>query len=300
LSISPGDAKARVNAAKAIIAQETTTGAPLDLKLPQLRVAVDDGKLGVEQIRITETTMRKLPAVLDPVTRESCEQMLVEHGQFMEPQRFAGFARNILLIVDPDGDLAKDPSDRVELSIGSRNPETGMTRFSGQLDDEGVELLNQAIDADSKPRPSDGGEPDRRSPANRRGLALKEALRRSLDLGTGPTQGGERPHITLTMDFEDLKNQVGSATLAHGGPVSAAEARRLACDANIIPVVMGSASQVLDVGRASRTFPTAIRRAITVRDKGCAFPGCDRPPGWTDGHHVKFWTDDGPSAYENG
>ena len=70
--------------------------------------------------------------------------------------------------------------------------------------------------------------------------------------------------------------------------------------ASIIPVVMGSDSQVLDVGRSSRTFPTAIRRAITVRDKGCTFPGCDRPPGWTDAHHVKEWFHDGVSSYENG
>jgi hypothetical protein len=288
-----------VNAAKAILAQGTGTGALLDPKLPVLRAAVDDGKLGIEQIRIIETTMRKMPADVDPVTRDSCEDTLVEHGQVMDLKRFARFARDILLIVDPDGDLDKDPSDRVELSIGTRNPETGMTRFTGQLDDEGVELLTQAIDADSKPRTTDGV-PDRRSPANRRGLALKEALRRSLDSGEGPTQGGERPHVTLTMDFDDLKNKVGSAVLEHGGPISAAEARRLACDANIIPVVMGSDSQVLDVGRSSRSFPIGIRRAITLRDRGCTFPGCDRPPGWTDGHHVKFWTDDGRSAYENG
>ena len=299
LVISAGDAKSRVNAAKAIIAQETVTGVVIDPKLPHLRAVVDDGQIGVEQIRILEATMRKMPNTVDPVTRDSCEQTLVEHAQFTEPKRFAGFARNILLICDPDGDLDKDPSDKVELSIGPRNPETGMTRITGQLDDEGIELLTQAIDADSKPRPA-GGEPDRRSPANRRGLALKEALRRALDSGEGPIQGGERPHLTLTMDFEDLKNKVGSAILEHGGPISAAEARRLACDASIIPLVMGSDSQVLDVGRSSRSFPTAIRRAITVRDKGCAFPGCDRPPGWTDGHHVKFWTDDGVSAYENG
>jgi len=172
LVISPGDAKGRVNAAKAVIAQETVTGVVIDPTLPHLRAAVDDGRIGVEQIRIIQTTMRKIPAQVDPVTRESCEHTLVEHGQFMEPQRFARFARRILLIVDPNGDLDKDPSDRVELSIGTRNAETGMTRFTGQLDDEGVEVLTQAIDADSTPRSTDGV-PDRRSPANRRGLALK-------------------------------------------------------------------------------------------------------------------------------
>jgi len=299
LAISPTEAKTRVNTARAVIAQETTTGALLDPKLPALRAAVDTGTLGNEQIRIIETTMRKLPGTVDPVTRNSCEHTLVDHGRTMDPHQLAGLARKIRFICDPDGDPDTNPTDRVELSIGSRNPETGMSRITGHLDDEGVELLTQAIDADSKPHTTDG-QPDRRTPANRRGLALKEALRRSLDLGEGPTRAGERPHLTLTMDFQDLKNNVGYATLEHGGPISAAEARRLACDANIIPVVMGSNSQVLDVGRSSRSFPIGIRRAITLRDKGCAFPGCDRPPGWTDGHHVKHWTDDGHSAYNNG
>ena len=94
-------------------------------------------------------------------------------------------------------------------------------------------------------------------------------LRRYLDLGDAPVQGGERPHVTVTIDLQDLRNGVGAATLEHGGPISAGEARMLACDARIIPAVLGGASQVLDVGAASRSFPAAIRRAITLRDRGC-------------------------------
>ena len=52
-------------------------------------------------------------------------------------------------------------------------------------------------------------------------------------------------------------------------------------------------------GRRPRTFTTAIRRAITVRDQGCAWPGCDRPPAWCDGHHLVFWANNGPTAYSN-
>ena len=61
----------------------------------------------------------------------------------------------------------------------------------------------------------------------------------------------------------------------------------LACDARIIPAVLGGPSQVLDVGAASRSFPAAIRRAITLRDRGCTWPGCDRKPGWCDAHHIR-------------
>ena len=65
-------------------------------------------------------------------------------------------------------------------------------------------------------------------------------------------------------------------------------------------MVMGSKSEVLDVGRANRLFTPAIRKAITQRDKGCTWPGCDRPPAWTDAHHVLHWLDGGISCYTNG
>ena len=63
---------------------------------------------------------------------------------------------------------------------------------------------------------------------------------------------------------------------------------------------MGGKSEVLDVGRAKRLFTPAIRRAITERDRGCCFPGCDRPPAWTDAHHILSWLDGGISSYDNG
>jgi hypothetical protein len=64
-------------------------------------------------------------------------------------------------------------------------------------------------------------------------------------------------------------------------------------------MVLGSAGQVLDVGRATRVVPASIRRALIVRDKGCAFPRCDRPPGWTDAHHVIPWARGGPTSLQN-
>jgi len=301
LTISAPDARGRVAAARAVLPQEQPSGGDTEPVLPVLGDALAAGVIGTEQTRTIVTTMRTLPAGVDPGTRELCQKLLVEHGQVTEPAPFAQFARLVAATCDPDGTLdGKDPADRVELTVGGRNAATGLTRFHGQLDDEGVEVLSQAIDGLAKPQPTAAGGPDPRSAATRRGQALTEVLRRYLDLGDAPVQGGERPHITITMDFEDLQRKIGAGYLAHGGPISAARARVLACDANIIPMVLGSASQVLDVGRSSRLFPTAIRRAITQRDKGCSWPGCDRPAGWTDCHHVRHWLDDGPSAYQNG
>ncbi|MET0862857.1 MAG: DUF222 domain-containing protein, partial [Nakamurella sp.] len=211
------------------------------------------------------------------------------------------FARAVLDRLDPDGTLDERPDpDKVELHIGTRNPTTGMTKFGGQLDDEGVELLNQSIQGLSKPRIEPDGSNDKRSASVRQGQALKEVLRLFLDHGDAPTHGGERPHVTVTMRYDDLTKRIEEAVLAYGGPISAGEARRIACDANITPAVLGSGSEVLDVGRAYRLFPPPIRKALALRDGGCCFPGCDRPAAWTDAHHVLSWLDGGESSYENG
>ncbi|MET0967383.1 MAG: DUF222 domain-containing protein, partial [Nakamurella sp.] len=256
---------------------------------------------GAEQARITVSTMDKLPAGLDPDRRGDVETTLVENGIINEPKPFARFARSILEILDPDGTLDErlDP-DKVDLHIGTRNDATGLTPFRGHLDDEEVELLQQSIDGLSKPRVEPDGTKDRRPHPVRRGQALKEVLRMFLDHGDAPTHGGERPHVTVTMRYDDLEQRIAGAVLSYGGPISAAEARRIACDAQIIPAVLGGDSEVLDIGRAQRLFTPPIRRALTLRDKGCAFPGCDRPPGWTDAHHVKSWHEHGETCYENG
>ena len=299
LVISAADARARVHAGRAVLPQESPTG-EIEPTLPVLAEALAAGAIGSEQTRTIVTTMRKLPAAVDPDTRELCQKLLVQNGVITEPKPFADFARAVALACDPDGKLeGKEPAEKVELTVGVRNAGTGLTGFTGRLDDLGVELLGQAIDGLAKPQPSPDGTPDPRSAAVRRGQAFKEVLRRFLDHGDAPTHGGERPHVTVTVDLEDLRAGLAGATLEHGGPIGAAEARMLACDADIIPMVMGSKSEVLDVGRANRLFTPAIRKAITKRDRGCAFPGCDRPAAWTDCHRVKHWADGGKTCYEN-
>ena len=63
--------------------------------------------------------------------------------------------------------------------------------------------------------------------------------------------------------------------------------------------MLGSAGQPLDIGRATRIVPQGLRRALILRDEGCAFPGCDRPPMWCDAHHIDHWADGGPTSLCN-
>jgi hypothetical protein len=89
------------------------------------------------------------------------------------------------------------------------------------------------------------------------------------------------------------------ATLGDRTPIGPATARRLACDATVLPAVLGSAGQVLDLGRSTRLVTPPLRRALVLRDGGCRFPGCDRPPEWTDGHHLVPWARGGPTDLAN-
>ncbi len=95
------------------------------------------------------------------------------------------------------------------------------------------------------------------------------------------------------MTLEQLRAQLdGCAQIAGAAvrePLSAGAARRIACDAGIIPAVLGGSSEVLDLGRAARTASPAQRRALALRDGGCTAPGCDRPPEWCEAHHLVPW-----------
>jgi len=92
----------------------------------------------------------------------------------------------------------------------------------------------------------------------------------------------------------------GTGSLAFTGPVTAGTIRKIACDADIIPVLLGTEGRVLDIGRTSRIFPPHIRKAITARDKGCTFPGCTIPSPWCEAHHIDYWSHGGPTSTDNG
>jgi hypothetical protein len=113
--------------------------------------------------------------------------------------------------------------------------------------------------------------------------------------------GGERPHLTVTVDLDVLRAmEQGTADLDHGGIVHPESARRLACDASVRRIVLGPRSEPLDVGRKTPVVPAAIRRAVIARDKTCRFPGCGRPAAWCQVHHVKHWADGGETSLANG
>jgi hypothetical protein len=181
----------------------------------------------------------------------------------------------------------------------------GIVRVDGDLDPETGSSLLTAIGAVVDAERRAGDVDDDRTAPQRRADALGEICRSFLDRTDRPVVGGERPHLTVTVPLDVLSTPtrrddvVSIAELDPIGPIEAPTARRLACDASVTRIVLGPRSEPLDVGRRTPVIPPAIRRAVVARDRHCRFPNCDRLQGWCDAHHVRHWSDGGPTSLDN-
>jgi hypothetical protein len=101
------------------------------------------------------------------------------------------------------------------------------------------------------------------------------------------------------MPYEVLQRELGAGTLDNGDQVTPETARRLACDCRLLPIVFDGRGHPLDAGRTKRLVSGVLRQALVARDRGCTFPGCDRGPRWTEGHHIVSWAAGGPTALPN-
>ena len=110
---------------------------------------------------------------------------------------------------------------------------------------------------------------------------------------------GPKAHLTITIDYNALKTATTDATgdLVFGDNLSAAAVRRIACDAQVIPIVLGSKSQPLDVGTTKRLVTAPIRLALNARDRGCVV--CGAPPIQCEAHHLVHWIDGGDTSVSN-
>ncbi len=140
---------------------------------------------------------------------------------------------------------------------------------------------------------------DPRSPAQRRHDGLLELVELALNTGELPGNGGSKAHIVITAPYDVTERAVRAGTLDTGEHLTPSAVRRLACDAGIIPSILDTHSVPLDLGRERRLIAGSLRRALILRDKGCAFPGCERPPKWCHAHHKDHWIDGGETSLEN-
>jgi hypothetical protein len=132
------------------------------------------------------------------------------------------------------------------------------------------------------------------------GYGLMDLLEHHLAVDTLPAQNGSPFTVVVTIGLDHLLTGLGVATLDSGERISAGEARRLACRAGIIPMVLDGDSVPLDLGRERRLFSKAQRIALAHRYDGCAAANCDRPPAWTEAHHLDPWHQGGRTDLRRG
>ena len=278
-----------------------------DPGLAPTAAALAGGAISVAHAAVIARTLDSLPVDLPADTVAEAQTALLEHATTMDPTQLRHTAVHLRAVVDPASldELARREFDQAQHRTLTLSPAgDGWVLVRGQLDTEAATQLGAAIGALAAPRPSTEHGPDPRTAGHRRADALVELARRALAAGTLPTtHGGQRPTLVVTTTLDTLRHGLGAATLggAHhtAQPLSPTSARRIACDAGIIPALLGSPSQPLDLGQSTRSVSPALYRALVLRDQGCAFPQCDRPPEWTEAHHVQHWADGGITALIN-
>jgi hypothetical protein len=231
---------------------------------------------------------------IEPVREQ--EEVLVEAARQLDPRMFRQVTVHLRHCVDPGGALKEANDAYKRRAVWLSETMDGVFVLNGTLDAEGGAILRAALAAvEGKPVPG-----DKRTARQRRADAMVDLGRHRLDVGDLPTSGCQRPHLTVTADLDVLAGRAAGAGLLNWEQlVPAQTVRRLACDCSVTPIVVGPEGEPLSVGRARRTVPAPMRRAIALRDKHCRFPGCDRPVAWTDGHHLQHWIDGGPTAVSN-
>ena len=298
----------------------------LDREHPVLAAAMRDGDATLAQAQVIHRAIAALPSSVDADVVTQAEAHLVAQAAVFGPKELARLGRRILDVVAPE--IAEEAEARrlAELEAHAaqltrftmRRQGDGTTRISGRLPDAAATRLATYLEAYANPRkePADGaddaatGDPFTRLPYPRRmGEALCQFLE-SIDITRLPIHGGDATTLVITMSLDSLRAELATADLLGGGLVpgdvstgdliTAAQARRLACTAKILPAVLGGDTIPLDLGRARRLFSPGQRKALLVRDQTCRAEGCDVPGTWAEAHHLAPWSTGGRTDLANG
>jgi len=293
--------------------REVAAGRALTGRFTATADALATGTVSAEQAQAIVRALDELPPELSDEQVQAGEATMLGYAQTLGPRELETLSRRLLDVLCPEIAEAKD-AERLE----RQEKEAARTRFLRFFNDGhgatygrfklGIgdgEAVRAVIDAIAhRDRVGDditSSHGDMRTMEQRRADALVEMTGAYLAEGNGPANGGDRPRVNLLLDYKTLLDGLAPATMLDSGDqLSAQQARLLACDADILPIVCNGSSQPLDIGRQQRLFTGALRQALAVRDHGCTFPGCDRPPRDCDAHHIVPWWHHGETALNNG
>ncbi|MDQ6857271.1 MAG: HNH endonuclease [Candidatus Dormibacteraeota bacterium] len=265
-------------------------------RLPRSIEALEAGRIGFAHLALMAGTARAVsesPSAVAPFD----ETRLLKAAERELVNRFRGTCAHVRHAADAAGFLAEQ-NEQVELRWLRLLPcDDGALVVRGMLDSVGGAALRTALE----PLARRTGPDDERDLGRRFADALVELAAHGLDQGVVPARASQRSHLQVTATVETLMGLRGAAAaeLEFSPPVAAATVQRLACDATITRVLLDAQSAVIDVGRSQRVVPGSTRRALNVRDRGCRWPGCDRPVSWTAAHHVIHWVHGGDTDMSN-
>ena len=273
--------------------------------------ALGAGAISPEQADVVLDAVERLPG--DEELRGHAEGALLDEAARLTATELARHARDVIEVLDPDLTARKleaqlDREDRVAhqrryLSISDDG--AGGIRIKGRGSVEDGAVIRAALLPLTAPVPETDPKTCRQLPdARDYGVRLWDALvataQHALDTDLPPESHGARPRVTVTVGLDTLRGELAARGVTEDGlELAPGAVRLLACDADVIPMLLGTAGEVLDVGRTHRLVTAALWRALVQRDRHCAFPGCTRPPVMGHAHHVVPWIEGGGTSLSN-
>ncbi|TQL69549.1 HNH endonuclease [Nocardioides albertanoniae] len=266
--VSQDKARVITNALDAI---ETDPAASAeDLALAEKLLVDHATRLTANELRIVG---KRILAEIDPERFEAAESKALQREEEQAQRRTFFRARD-------NGDGTVDIHARVSRAVGMR--------------------LRTMLDSLAQPRKWSAEDKGRKVSYER---LLGQAFARvveTYDVENLPRHGGHATTVFITMSLDQLRKDLGAAALGFDGDqITAAEARRMACNADLVPVVLGTDSEILDLGRTARLAHPIQHRALRLRDKCCQAEDCDAPAAWTEAHHLKPWSEGGKTDLAN-
>ena len=279
---------------------------------PGVADAAVSGRISVNQARAIHTAMAGLDG-LDAPGQAKAENMLLELAGSMDSDRLVKAAPQVLARVAPERaaeTLERRLQRQAEAAQANRSlvfsrDNNGSVKFSGSLplpDGQAWITLLDAYTESQRRTAVEERDPLAAgiSPQQRRADAMVAMIQAHQQQRRAPKVAGDRPRIVVTLNYDTLLRGAAAAGLIGADePISAGDLRRLCCDADLLPAVLGGPSDILDVGRDHRLVTPPIRAALTLRDRGCIFPGCHARACNCDAHHVVPWHQGGPTALSN-
>ncbi|MET0135874.1 MAG: DUF222 domain-containing protein [Kibdelosporangium sp.] len=296
LRISRSDADQRLAQAADLHDVTTPTGAVVEALMPLSAAALARGALGVGHVEAIAKLLGTMKH-LEPEKLALAEELMVARAAEDEPAALARYgARWVRDLVDPDGTPPVDDEPRrPERELRRHVRRDGRMELKAWLDAE----TGAGLEALLAPFEQRRDAADDRGHAERAGDAFAEVLQLAANCPDLPTHNGMKTEIAITVALETLQKAVDETVLPGETRLTVRDARRIACDAHVLPAVLGGESQPLDVAVPAYVVPAHIRRGLVLRDRGCAFPSCDRPASVCHSHHIRSWLKGGPTQLNN-